>query len=941
MLLRRLVAVLTIAGSLPAQAFGFLPDARHDPAIPTYESVIGRPLGEDVSTHAEAERYLSALAAASPRLSLQRYGESWEGRALYNVMVASPANQARSGEIQAGMQRLADPRGLEDTAVQPLLHGLPGVAWLIYNVHGDEPSGTDAALALAYHLCAAQGDPLVDAILSECVVLLDPMQNPDGRDRFVHGFRGMRGKVADPEPDAAEHSQPWPGGRSNHYWFDMNRDWFALTQPETRARVRLFQRWWPIVVADLHEMGGNSTYYFAPPAEPVNPELTLPQRQWLERFGRNNAAWFDRFGFAYFIRENYDCFYPGYGEGWPLFQGSIGMTYEQGSVRGQRYRREDEIEVHYRDCVRHHFIASLSTLETLARNRQEALTAFLDYRRSAVREGQTGPIREFIFPAGKDPGRTDRLMGVLASQGIEIHRATQPLRNERTRDYHGGEEAARSFAAGTWVVSLAQPQKRLANVLLVQHQDMSSEFLLEQKRRYLRREGTDFYDLTAWSLPLLWDVECYAAADASQGELERVDAAALLDRPRPRPAPPVASVAYLLPWGTHAAAAATVALLAADVRVHVAGKRLGQRGRTFAAGTVIVRVAEHADRDALHATITAVAAATGAEVVATDTGWVDEGIALGSNDVRHVKKPHVALICDRPTDPYSAGWTRYLLEQTYAVPLTLIRARQIGRARLERFTAIVLPDGSGYGDEIGKAGIARLKAWIDQGGTLVTFADATHWLTDKDVGLLASEREPRARETDRGVDRTAADRDNADRDATDMDAAKKVAGEGGGRPQTSDQNGETAEDLPRRDQADDAARRRSRPFRYDTAILPDRELPGATPGAILAVRLDGEHWLAAGYDGQTNVVVGSRNVFTPIKLDRGVNVAIYEARDKLLLSGFNWDDKLDQLAQKAYLVHQPHGRGHVVAFAEDPNVRGLTRGLELLVLNAVLFGPSF
>lgn len=895
-----LLLALVLPRLATAQAFGFLPDATHDPAIPTYESVIGRPLGDDVSTFAETERYLHALATASPRITVQRYGESWEGRALYNVIVASPENHQRTAEIQANMQRLADPRGLDDGSVDHLLRSLPGVAWLIYNVHGDEPSGTDAALALAYHLCAAQNDPLVDAILGECVVLLDPVQNPDGRDRFVHGFRGMRGRESDPEPDAAEHNQPWPGGRSNHYWFDMNRDWFALTQPETRARVRLFHQWWPVVVADLHEMGGNSTYYFAPPAEPVNPEVTLPQRQWLERYGRNNATWFDRFGFAYFMRENYDAFYPGYGDGWPLFQGSIGMTYEQGSVRGQRYRREDEIEVHYRDCVQHHFVASLSTLETLARNRQDALATFLEYRRSAVREGDTGRIREFVFPAGSDRGRTERLMGLLAVQGIEVKRATDELRNERTRDYFGGPETARSFPTGTFVVSLAQPQKRLANVLLVQHQEMSVEFLQEQKRRYHRREGTDFYDLTGWSLPLLYDVECYAAADSSRGPIERVDAAPLLDRPTPPPPPAAAGVAYLVPWGSHAAAAATVALLAADVRVLGAGKRFTQGGRVYPAGTAIVRVAEHQDRAALHATVTRVAAATASEVIATDTGWVEDGIALGSNDVKALKKPRVALVCDRPTDAYSAGWARYLLDQVYAVPLTLIRTHQLGRARLERFTTVVLPDGTGFGDAIGKAGTERLKAWIDQGGTLITFANATQWLTDQDVGLLASAREARDRPPD---------------DKVPNDPA------GGTTPA-----GET---------------KRPPPFRYDTAILPDKELPGETPGAILRVRLDPDHWLAFGYQGGTNVVVGSRNVFTPLKLDRGVNVAVYEARDRLLLSGFNWDDKLDQLAQKAYLVHQPHGRGHVVAFAEDPNVRGLTRGLELLVLNAILFGASY
>ncbi|HLU40015.1 MAG TPA: M14 family metallopeptidase, partial [Planctomycetota bacterium] len=871
------VIAAVLAGGALAQDFPFLPESRHDPAIPTFAAVIGRPLGEEPSTHAEAERYLQALARASDRLIVERYGTSWEGRPLYNVLISAPANLARRAEVQAGMQRLADPRGLDEAGVEPLLRTLPAVAWLIYNVHGDEPSGTDAALAVAYHLCAALEDPLVDAILGECVTMLDPVQNPDGRDRFVLGFRGMRGRQADPEPDAAEHQQAWPGGRSNHYWFDLNRDWFGMTQPETRARVRLFHEWWPLVVADLHEMGGNSTYFFAPPAEPVNPEVTLPQRRWLERYGRNNATWFDRFGIAYFTRENYDCFYPGYGEGWPLFQGSIGMTYEQGSVRGQRFRREDDVEVHYRDCVRNHFLASLATLETLARNRHEALTSFLDYRRSAIREGGSGPVREYLFPPGKDPQRTAQLMALLAAQGIDVRRAAEELRNARTRDYYGGAEAARTFPAGTFVVPLAQPQKRLAHVLLVAHLDMGAEFLAEQHRRYHRREDTDFYDLTAWSLPLLWDVECYSAADSSQGRTEPVDPATL-GVPRADAFAP-ARVAYLVPWGTLAAPAAVARLMAADVRVHCAARRFTQAGRTYRAGTAIVRVAEHHDPAALHATMLEVAAQTGAEIVPTDTGWVDQGVALGSNDVRFVRKAKIALLCDRPADSYSTGWARWLLEQVYGLPVTMVRTRHVARARLDRYTTIVIPDGTGYTAELGPVGVQRLKAWVQEGGTLVTLGDATQWLTEKDVGLLASAREFRRRPVPRkdGAPPRPGE-DGAAADAPPERESPPAAAAGTDRPPAAEPGARGADEAE--------------PFDYERAIQPDQELPVQTPGAILRVRLDPDHWVAFGYDGGANVVVGSRNVFTPIKLDRGVNVAVYEARDRLLLAGFSFGDKL-------------------------------------------------
>jgi len=562
------VAVFALALACPAQVPDrqtppLVPDVRYDPAIPTLGAVIGHEPGAEITSHADVERYLQALAAASPRLRLVHYGTSWEGRRLWYAIVASPANMAKLDEIQAGMQRLADPRGLDDAAAERLLADLPAVGWLAACVHGDEPSGGDALLSILHHLLAAQGDPLVERILEQCVVLVDPLQNPDGRDRFVASTRAARGRFPDAEPRSAEHSQPWPGGRSNHALFDMNRDWFALTQPETQGRVRAFREWWPLVYADLHEMGGNSTFFFPPPAAPVHGEVTAEQRQWLERYGQNNARWFDRAGFEYFTREAFDSFYPGYGEGWPLFQGSIGMTFEMASTRGLVFRREDESLLVYRDCVRRHFTAALATLETLANGRAEALAAFLRFRRAGC--VRTGPVRDYVFPARGDRTRLARLCKLLLAQGVEVHRATAELRGSAA-PLGGGEAGAVTFPAGSFVVSLAQPASTLAHTLIAPHFDMGEEYLAEQKRREAARLGAEFYDMTAWSLPLLFGVEAWAAAEPVAGErvLLREGEADAGAAPL-RAVPP--AVGWVVAWGQNGAAALLAALLRDAVRV--------------------------------------------------------------------------------------------------------------------------------------------------------------------------------------------------------------------------------------------------------------------------------------------------------------------------------------------------------------------------------------
>ena len=361
------------------------------------------------------------------------YARTWEGRPLWVLVVASPERIAKLDQVKRDLQRLADSRGLASGEAERLIKELPVVTWLSHGVHGNEISSGDAALFEAYHLLASQGDADVEAVLRESIVLIDPMQNPDGRARFI--FQNLQGRAAvpDPTPYNAEHDEPWPGGRSNHYLFDMNRDWFAQTQPETRGRITLAREYWPHVTVDLHEQGGDNTYYFAPPADPLNPHITKSQVARSISSGAPTARASIERGWAYFIREVYDSFYPGYGESWPIFQGSIGMTYEQASARSLSFARSDDTVMTYRDGVMHHANAALVTAITAAKNRERLVRELYDYRRSAVAEGEKGPVREYVLVPGIDPSRADALARNLATQGIEVRRTEEALTSAAAR----------------------------------------------------------------------------------------------------------------------------------------------------------------------------------------------------------------------------------------------------------------------------------------------------------------------------------------------------------------------------------------------------------------------------------------------------------------------------------------------------------------------------
>ena len=874
--------LLPFAFPAAAQEPALWPGAKYDPAIPTIKSVLGHDHGEVITPPEGVATYLQALQKAAPtRSRLIEYARSWEGRPLWLFVIGSADRIARLEQVKTDLQRFGDPRRTSGADADRLLRELPVVVWLIHGVHGNEISSADAALVEAYHLLASQGDADVDTVLRDALVLIDPMQNPDGRARFVSTNLQGRAPTADPTPYSAEHDEPWPGGRSNHYLFDMNRDWFAQSQPETRGRIKIGLEFLPQITVDLHEQGGDNAYYFSPPAEAINPHVTKSQIAAWELLGRANAARFDERGWAYYIREVYDAFYPGYGDSWPTFQGSIGNTYEQASARGLAFARSDGDTLTYRDGVMHHFNAAIVTAVTAARNRERFMREYLEYRRSAVAEGEKGPIREYVIVPGQDASRAELLARNLATQGIEVRRAEEPIKI-----------ASRTIPAGAFIVSNAQPTARMIRNLLDPKTEQSAEFIKRQEERRKMRLNDQIYDITAWNLPMLFDVETVTSPAAISVKTTMVPSQ--YDAPFPARPLPASKVGYLMPWGS-AAIALSADAMRQGIRVRSVGGAFTQNGRRYPIGTAFIRNSENpAD---LNSRLAALIVKHGAELVAIDTTWVDEGTSLGSNEVAPLKVPKVLQVWDTPTQSLSAGWMRYALERRFGVSPTAVRTSSLGRANFNDYDVIVMPSGN-FAGTINDGVLNRIKDWLRAGGTLVTVAEASRWATGSSVGLL---------------DTTTLLKDGR------PDVPPPTSGGGGGA----------------------AAAPKPGEFDYDKAIQPDRERPASQPGAILRVTLDTNHWLTAGHDADAQVMIEGNRVFAPIKLNSGRNVGVYATKDKLIASGLIWPDAQDILVQKAFLMHQPFGQGHVIAFAEEPNYRAFTEATMLLFMNAVLLGPGY
>jgi hypothetical protein len=849
------------------EKFEFLPGGTYDPEIPTPEEVLGYPVGERHTLYRKLEQWLQTLARNSDRVMLDTYGESFEGRGLFYLVISSPRNLARLEEIKSGLARLADPRLLTSSQeVEELIADLPAVVWLAYTVHGNEASGTEAAIQLSYQL-AAGTDSLTARILDELVVVIDPLQNPDGHERFVHWVSVMTGVVPDPYPAAMEHTQPWPGGRTNHYFFDLNRDWFLLTQPESEGKVQAFLQWNPQVFVDLHEMGSNNTYFFAPPMSPVNLNVPAASQRWWEIYGKANAAAFDSFGWPYYVRESFDEFYPGYGVSWPTLTGAIGMTYEQASSRGLAIRRNDDTILTLRDGVHHHFTTSFTTCLTTADFRKQRLRDYYEFRRTAIEEGKAGPMREILLLPGEDPATANKLVGLLVRQGIEVRRAREAFRARNVHPYVPGPES-REFPPGTYLVSLAQPQKRLAKAILEPHSQLPEEFIEEERRRKEAKERSRFYDITAWSLPLTMGVEAYWSA-------RQLDVVA-----EPVPVPPVrtgqvvggkADYAYVFRYRSNAAAKALARLLYGGYRVYVTRKAFRLQGEFFPPGSLILWV--KGNRADLFERLSELAQETGADFYAFNSGWVTDGVNLGSPNVRYVKSPKILVAADDPTSPYSVGAIRYLFDQHYGIRASFVRTASLANLDLSEFDVIILPDArSGsvsYKSVLGKKGIQKLSDWIRAGGVIVAIKEAARFATDQEVGWSSA-----------------------------------VVGKKSRKDTTA-----TAEELPPR-----------------------------TPGAILRVKLQPRHYLTFGYGAETFVLVNSRLVFQPSV--QGKNLAVFASRDSLRISGFVWEEALEELSGAAYLIEETLGSGRVILYADDPNFRASWDRLTRLFLNAIFFAPS-
>lgn len=698
------------AGAQTAEMFEWFPGGTYDSSVPTPAAFLGYQIGNDYTHYHQLKAYMEAVAATSDRVTIHSYGETNEGRDLLLLTITSPANHSRLEEIRLNMGKLADPRSTAARELDSIIEESPAVAWLSYNVHGSESAGTEAAILTVYQL-AAGTDAVTGKILDELVVILDPLLNPDGRERFVNSFRKRRGMKYSDNPDSWEHGSDWPGGRSNHYLFDLNRDWSWQTQVETRQRTVEYLKWNPVVHVDFHEMGGDS-YFFFPAATPVHDAIPEMVMKWQKIYGEGNAEAFNHFGWPYYTKVGFDMYYPGFGDSWPSMMGAIGMTYEQGGGGGVAIAvKRDDGTIHSLHQRAHgHFTTSMATLKTTADGRKERLTDFLSFFRHAIDLGKQ-PVKAYALVPAADPYNADRMVKLLAFQGIEVTVASNDFRARVAGGYGVyPAPATKEFPAGTYLVNAGQPK------------GVAVQMLMEPQPTL---EDTSFYDLSGWALPLVYNVEAYTLSEVPGVDKMPVVAPLRreggLDGGR-------GQYAYAIPYEGTSALLAAVDLLNRGISVRSAGEEFTIHGKEYPAGTFVIPV--YRNPEDLHETVDEVAGIWGVTAYPVHTGLVEEGTDLGAGLYRQLKKPRIAIAAGQEAGSgFGEAWNFF--DQGYPYfDYTNIDASRMGRMDLGQYDVLILPGGS-YSGVFNEQGIARLRSWLQGGGVVIGYDSGAQFLTQE------------------------------------------------------------------------------------------------------------------------------------------------------------------------------------------------------------------
>jgi hypothetical protein len=662
------------------------------------DQFLGYELGTAFTPHHKVLSYAQHIAKESDRVTIEQIGESYGGRELVQIVVTLEKHQRKIEDIRLNnLRRARMETGAPATS-------MPSVVWLSYNVHGNEASSSEAAMKTLYYLANPQ-NPDARTWLNNTVVVIDPMLNPDGRDRYVHWYNNTKGRFVDVKEDAREHHMSWPGGRTNYYYFDMNRDWAWQTQQETRARVQAYQKWMPQIHVDFHEQGFNSPYYYAPAAEPFHTLISDWQREFQFTIGENHNRYFDDNNWLYFTREVFDLFYPSYGDTWPTFNGAIGMTYEQAGIRaGLGIITESGDTLTLKDRVEHHFVTGLSTIETASKNHDSMVAEFEEYFKKSVEKG-LGNYRSFLIKHTNDSDKLNRLAEYLTDQKINFYEVDE---NEKVvgRDYTSTSNKDVQVRKGDWIIPVRQPKSALISVLFEPNPQLVDSLT---------------YDITAWALPYVYGLDAYALNE----DVKFTNSAPVLTQPTQNNDQIAEKdiYAYVSDYSSFEDVRFLADLFNHNIKVRTSGAEFTIGGTTYQPGALFITQTDNQANLRFSEVVENLAQKHRQNLEVLQSGFIQQGVDVGSGNIHFLKKPTIAVLTGDGTSSSNSGEIWHYFDRQIEFPVTLLDINSLYSVNWYDYDVLILPDGN-YGDVLSSSRLDKIKNWVNDGGKLIAVSGA-------------------------------------------------------------------------------------------------------------------------------------------------------------------------------------------------------------------------
>jgi len=702
-----LLFVLSTSGILaqPNLDYYFNNTTNFNPSIPTPKEIIGFEVGEKHVSHDQLVKYMYMLAEHSNRISIERYGWSYEHRPLLLLTITSPENLSNIESIRTNHLKLSDP----DISSDLQTTDMPSVVWLGYSVHGNEPSGLNASLLVAYYLAAVESEEVIN-ILNNTIILIDPSINPDGYSRFEQWVNQYKSNESITDPNNIEHNEAWPRGRTNHYWFDLNRDWLLLQHPESKSRIQQFYKWKPNILTDHHEMGSNATFFFQPgiPSR-INPNTPGENAQLTAKIAEFHANALDKIGSLYYTKESFDDFYYGKGSSYPDVNGCVGILFEQASSRGQARQTNNGI-LEFSFTIRNQLTVSLSTIQAGYELRNELLDYQIDFYKNTIEVARKDTNKAYVFDGGKDKTRLGSFLEILSNHRIELYK----LAKEVSINNH-------TYLPGTsFIIPLEQKQTRLIKALFEKPTSFSDSL---------------FYDVSAWTLPLAFDLKYTLLVGKSfntdligekQGDTE-VNKSTINVRSR---------YAYLMKWDDYNAPKALYMLFKKNFKVKVSLKPFSVKGgEKFEPGTLLIPIhIQSIPEEKIFEVLEKISVMTGIDFYGVPSGFNVNGIDLGSPNMASIEKPKVMMLVGDGVSSNEAGEVWHLLDYRFGIHVSMVDINRFNNIELNRYNTIILVNGTYSG--ISESSKEKLNIWLRNGGRIIATKGGSKWLINQKLANI-------------------------------------------------------------------------------------------------------------------------------------------------------------------------------------------------------------